>query len=119
MNNLNKSSQIILKELAVRYPDQTQFRKNIIVDIGESLGYSGKDWNPLMQKDNRVKIGTYDLASLIEPLRKKIMSNSVVDIIPQKAAQMQSIVNEEKTFAKTDPTFIPWGPYSDIMKILQ
>ena len=47
------------------------------------------------------------------------MSNSVVDIIPQKAAQMQSIVNEEKTFAKTDPTFIPWGPYSDIMKILQ
>ena len=119
MNNLNKSSQIILKELAVRYPDQTQFRKNIIVDIGESLGYSGKDWNPLMQKDNRVKIGTYDLASLIEPLRKKIMSNSVVDIIQQKAAQMQSIVNEEKTFAKTDPTFIPWGPYSDIMKILQ
>lgn len=119
MNNLNKSSQIILKELAVRYPDQTQFRKNIIVDIGESLGYSGKDWNPLMQKDNRVKIGTYDLASLIEPLRKKIMSNSVVDTIPQKAAQMQSIVNEEKTFAKTDPTFIPWGPYSDIMKILQ
>ena len=119
MNNLNKSSQIILKELAVRYPDQTQFRKNIIVDIGESLGYSGKDWNPLMQKDNRVKIGTYDLASLIEPLRKKIMSNSVVDIIPQKAAHMQSIVNEEKTFAKTDPTFIPWVPYSDIMKILQ
>ena len=119
MNNLNKSSQIILKELAVRYPYQTQFRKNIIVDIGESLGYSGKYWNPLMQKDNRVKIGTYDLASTIEPLRKKIMSNSVVDIIPQKAAQMQSIVNEEKTFAKTDPTFIPWGPYSDIMKILQ
>ena len=119
MNNLNKSSQIILKELAVRYPDQTKFRKNIIVDIGESLGYSGKDWNPLMQKDNRVKIGTYDLAGLIEPLRKEIMSTSVVDIIPQKAAHMQSIVNEEKTFAKTDPTFIPWGPYSDIMKILQ
>ena len=119
MNNLNKSSQIILKELVVRYPDQTKFRKNIIVDIGESLGYSGKDWNPLMQKDNRVKIGTYDLAALIEPLRKEIMSNSVVDIIPQKAVQMQSIVNEEKTFAKTDPTFIPWGPYSDIMKILQ
>ena len=119
MNNLNKSSQIILKELAVRYPDQTQFRKNIIVDIGESLGYSGKDWNPLMQKDNRVKIGTYDLASLLEPLRKEIMSTSVVDTIPQKAAQMQSIVNEEKTFAKTDSTFIPWGPYTDIVKIVQ
>jgi len=119
MNNLNKSSQIILKELAVRYPDQTQFRKNIIVDIGESLGYSGKDWNPLMQKDNRVKIGTYDLAGLIEPLRKEIMSTSVVDTIPQQAAQMQSIVNEERTFAKVDNTFIPWGAYTDILKIVK
>jgi len=119
MNNLNKSSQIILKELAVRYPDQTQFRKNIIVDIGESLGYSGKDWNPLMQKDNRVKIGTYDLAGLIEPLRKEIMSTSVVDTIPQQAAQMQSIVNEERTFAKVDNTFIPWGAYTDIVKIVK
>ena len=119
MNNLNKSSQIILKELAVRYPDQTKFRKNIIVDIGESLGYSGKDWNPLMQKDNRVKIGTYDLAGLIEPLRKEIMSTSVVDTIPQQAAQMQSIVNEERTFAKVDNTFIPWGAYTDILKIVK
>jgi len=119
MNNLNKSSQIILKELVVRYPDQTQFRKNIIVDIGESLGYSGKDWNPLMQKDNRVKIGTYDLAGLIEPLRKEIMSTSVVDTIPQQAAQMQSIVNEERTFAKVDNTFIPWGAYTDIVKIVK
>ena len=119
MNNLNKSSQIILKELAVRYPDQTKFRKNIIVDIGESLGYSGKDWNPLMQKDNRVKIGTYDLAGLIEPLRKEIMSTSVVDTIPPQAAQMQSIVNEERTFAKVDNTFIPWGAYTDIVKIVK
>ena len=119
MNNLNKSSQIILKELAVRYPDQTKFRKNIIVDIGESLGYSGKDWNPLMQKDNRVKIGTYNLAGLIEPLRKEIMSTSVVDTIPPQAAQMQSIVNEERTFAKVDNTFIPWGAYTDIVKIVK
>ena len=119
MNNLNKSSQIILKELVVRYPDQTQFRKNVIVDIGESLGYSGKDWNPLMQKDNRVKIGTYDLAGLIEPLRKEIMSTSVVDTIPPQAAQMQSIVNEERTFAKVDNTFIPWGAYTDIVKIVK
>jgi len=69
MNNLKKSTEIILKELAIRYPDQTQFRKNAIVEVGESFGYSGKDWDPLMQKSNRVKIGTYDLAGLIEPLR--------------------------------------------------
>ena len=118
MNNLKKSTEIILKELANRYPDQTDFRKNLIVEVGESFGYSGKDWDPLMTKDNRVKIGTYSLAGLIEPVRE-VVSNTVVNSIPKMAAQMQSIVNEEKTFAKTDSTFIPWGAFSDIVKIIK
>ena len=118
MNNLKKSTQIILKELATRYPDSTEFRKNAIVEVGKEFGYTGKDWDPLMQKDNRVKIGTYDLAGLIEPLRETMVSNSVVKM-PQSAAQMQSIVNEEKTFAKTDKSFVPWGAFSDIVKIVK
>ena len=79
MNNLKKSTQIILKELATRYPDSTEFRKNAIVEVGKEFGYTGKDWDPLMQKNNRVKIGTYDLAGLIEPLRETMLiSNTVV-----------------------------------------
>ena len=118
MNKLKKSTEIILNELVKRHPDQTQFRKNAIVEVGESLGYSGKDWGPLMTKDNRVKIGTYDLAGLIEPLLK----NAPIDIvqpIPTNAAQMQSIVNDEKTFATVDSTFVAWGPYHDIVKIVK
>ena len=52
MNNLKKSTQIILKELATRYPDSTEFRKNAIVEVGKEFGYTGKDWDPLMQKNN-------------------------------------------------------------------
>jgi len=118
MKNLKKSTEIILTELAKRYPDQTQFRKNVIVDVGESFGYSGKDWDPIMTKQNRVKIGTYELAGLIEPLREVAVSSNVVQM-PQAAAQMQSIVNEEKTYASVDKTFVPWGPFSDIVKIVK
>ena len=118
MKNLKKSTEIILTELAKRYPDQTQFRKNVIVDVGESFGYSGKDWDPIMTKDNRVKIGTYELSGLIEPLREVAIANNVVQM-PQAAAQMQSIVNEEKTYASVDKTFVPWGPFSDIVKIVK
>ena len=117
MKNLKKSTEIILKEIANRYPDTTQFRKNVIVEIGKSFGYTGKDWDPLMTKDNRVRIGTYDLAGLIEPLRNAAVSNVVQ--MPKAAAQMQSIVNEEKTYATVDKTFVPWGPYSDIVKIVK
>ena len=118
MNKLKKSTEIILNELVKRHPDQTQFRKNAIVEVGKSFGYSGKDWDPLMTKDNRVKIGTYDLAGLIEPLLK----NAPIDIvqpIPTNAAQMQSIVNDEKTYATVDSTFVAWGPYHDIVKIVK
>ena len=118
MKNLKKSTEIILTELAKRYPDQTQFRKNAIVEVGESFGYSGKDWDPIMTKQNRVKIGTYELAGLIEPLREVAISNNVVQM-PQAAAQMQSIVNEEKTYASVDKTFVPWGAFSDIVKIVK
>jgi len=118
MKNLKKSTEIILTELAKRYPDQTQFRKNVIVDVGKSFGYSGKDWDPIMRKGNRVKIGTYELSGLIEPLREVAIANNVVQM-PQAAAQMQSIVNEEKTYASVDKTFVPWGPFSDIVKIVK
>jgi hypothetical protein len=116
---MKKSTEIILKELATKYPDQTQFRTGTIVDAGKELGYSGKDWNPLLNKSNRVKIGTYDLASLLEPVRQATISNSVVASIPTNAAQMQSIVNDEKTYAKADPTFIAWGAFHDIVKIIK
>ena len=116
---MKKSTEIILKELASKYPDQTQFRTGTIVDAGKELGYSGKDWNPLLNKSNRVKIGTYDLASLLEPIRQATILNSVVASIPTNAAQMQSIVNDEKTYAKADPTFIAWGAYHDIVKIIK
>tara|TARA_Y100001937_G_scaffold46716_1_gene65578 strand:- start:10439 stop:11608 length:1170 start_codon:yes stop_codon:yes gene_type:complete len=113
------SSKMILTELVKRYPDQTQFRKQQIVDTGKSLGYTGKDWYPLMTKENRVKIGTYDLAGLIEPIMatQAPISNTVVT--PKETATMQSIVNEEKTFAEADPSFVPWGSYHDIVKIVK
>ena len=39
--------------------------------------------------------------------------------MPQAAAQMQSIVNEEKTYATVGKTFVPWGAFSDIVKIVK
>lgn len=120
MQNLKTSTTILLKDLVSRYPDQEHFRKSTIVDAGKALGYTGKDWDPILTKNNRVKIGTYDLSALIEPIRAEVLNSSVVNpTMPANAAQMQSIVNEEKTFASEDPTFIAWGAFHDIVKIIK
>ena len=118
MENLKTSTKVILTEIAKRYPDSTEFRKQQIVDVAESLGYSGKDYNPLMTVDNRVKIGTYDLASVILPMRESIETNNVI-AMPNNAMAMQSITNDEKTFATKDDTFVPWGAYHDVVKVIK
>ena len=102
------------------YPDQTQFRKNVIVDTAKSMGYRSPDFVPLITKEARVKIGTYDLSASIAALKPEF--NNTVDTMeptPVAAAQMQSIVNDEKSFAKIDPTFVPWGAFTDVVKIIK
>jgi hypothetical protein len=120
MQNLKTSTTILLKDLVSKYPDQEHFRKSTVVDAGKALGYTGKDWDPILTKDNRVKIGTYDLSALIEPIRAEVLNSSVVNpTMPATAAQMQSIVSEERNFASVDPTFIAFGAYHDIVKIIK
>jgi len=118
MNNAMKTStKIILEELIKVFPDQTAFRKSQVMDTGKKFGYTGKDWDPLFTADNRVKIGTYDFANQMEPLR------NVVSNIPQETPagvmKMQSIVNEESNYAKKDPTFVPWGSFNDVVRIIK
>ena len=116
-SEMKQSTKIILDEIAKKFPGQTDFRRAIIEDIAKSFGYTQKDYYPLLTPANRVKIGTYSLAGLLPEIA------SVAEPIPAAAVQMASSVtsvgNEERTFAKVDPTFVPWGSYTDIMKIIK
>jgi hypothetical protein len=114
MKDMKISTQNILKELATNYPDQTAFRKNVIESTAKSMGYTGKDFYPMLTAETRVKIGTYDLSALLQTVE---VDNKVIDI--SSAAKMQSIVNEEKSFAKADPTFVPWGAFHDVVKMIK
>ena len=118
MNNLKISTQKILSELATQYPDTNEFKKSQIVDIAKANGYTGKDYYCLLSADNRVKVGVYDLSSVIVPIRETITPVQS-NIMPGKAMAMQSIVNDEKTFAQKDDTFVPWGSFHDVVKILK
>ena len=118
MKDLKRSTEIILEELAKRFPDTTEFRKAIILDVAADLGYTGKDWVPLCTKELRSRIGYYNLESMIEPY-KKATPSSVVDMPQRVAMAPQSVVNKEKTFAEVDDTFVPWGAYSDIVKVIK
>ena len=105
------NTNTIVEKLQASYPDQTIFRKAVIVDTAKSLGFSKADWSPLLKVKSDIR-GQYDLSSVIVPLRQKEETNT-------STLQMQSIVNQEKSYATTDPTFVPWGSFKDITKVIQ
>jgi hypothetical protein len=109
---MKKSTEILLQEIANRYPDQVHFKRKVIEETAKDLGYTQKDYYPILTTDNRVKIGTYSLEMFLPQTKE----------IPATAAQMQSVVsvvNDEKTFAKEDPSFVAWGAYHDLIKIIK
>tara|TARA_R110002074_G_scaffold100766_2_gene217631 strand:- start:3625 stop:4764 length:1140 start_codon:yes stop_codon:yes gene_type:complete len=114
---MNNSTNIIVQDLMTTYPDQTEFRKGAIVDASKKLGYPMKSVYPLIDGANRVRVGTYNLETFISPLKSQIQTSP--EAIPKLAATMQSIVNDERSYAKVDPTFVPWGAFNDIVKIIK
>lgn len=113
---MNVNTNTILKSLMETYPDSTVFKKAEIVSIANSLGFKKSDYSSLTSTDNRTDVrGQYDLSAVIIPMRE---SNTMAKTSPTVVG-MQSIVNEEKTFASVDPTFVPWGAYSDVVKVVK
>ena len=105
----------VLKALANNNPDTTVFRKKIIETTAREMGYTGKDFDCLMTKENRVKIGSYDLSNVLpkaEPVVEATQPNAVMRMVA-------SVTNSEKTFVEVDPTFVAWGAFKDITKVLK
>ena len=115
MNQVKISTQRILSEIATKFPGQTDFRRAIIEDVAKSMGFTAKDFYPLLTPENRVKIGTYSLDGLLP----EAAPAATVDQVPATAAQMQSITSDEKTYARVDPTFVPWGSFKDVTQIIK
>ena len=113
MNELKVSSQKILEELSTRFPGKQEFRTREVKEAAQSLGYTGKDWNPIFNVAEKIGRGVYNLSSLIKPVEQPIVNSNVVAMAPQ------SVVNKERTYATIDPTFVPWGSFSDVKKVIQ
>ena len=113
---LKPSTQNILKELSSRFPDTNEFRTATIIETAKSLGYRYGDWKDLISAEFRIRRGTFDLAGMVVPLHQE--TDMLVNV-PQAAAQLQSIVNSERTYADIDSSYVPWGAHADITKVVK
>ena len=91
---MKKSTEIILQELAKRFPDKKEFRKSEVADTALSLGYSGKDYGVLVSAEYRIRRGVFNLQALVEEYAPITPVTEVAQIPTQAIAMApQSVVN--------------------------
>lgn len=107
---MKNSTVTILKALAKTKADTTTFTRKEIEAVARDLGFTGKDFYDLISSEFRVRRGVFDLSSVIqtEPV------DNVVNMTKQT-----TMMNEDRHIAEVDENFIPWGNYSDLLKIVK
>ncbi len=90
------------------------FRKREVVDAATSLGMKYPGW--IFQRDRMIKRGVYDLSPMMANLSAAPLSEAIA---PKMVIQpkLQTIV--ENLVPQVDPTYVPFGFYRDLTKVLK
>lgn len=91
------------------------FRKREVVDAAAALGMKYPGW--IFQRDRMIKRGTYDLSPLMAPISAAPVA--VPAAAPKMVIQpkLQTVV--ENLVPQVDPTYVPFGFYRDLTKVLK
>ena len=108
--------ETFLEYLSARNTNNGIFRTSDLVSAAEALGQRYPFW--LATDERRVKRGTYDLSPLMVGVSAPAVSAPEA-IAPKMVIQpkLQTIV--ENLVPQVDPTYVPFGFYRDLTKVLK
>lgn len=120
----------ILTVLKERNPNQVVFRRKQINMVADSLGYSEKDYLPLIADEYKVRKGVYDYGAmrLATVAAASNLANPPMPAPAQTAAEtsptamkmvVASVVNTDSYVPLEDSTYVRWGEYADVARIIQ
>lgn len=122
-SNLTHTSADVLAHLTKQYPNEVHFRRKQIHDTALSLGYSIKEYSDLIADQFKVRRGHYNLSALITPEARVVTpAPKAIESAPatlKLAAQVSSTINTDSYVPAKDPTFVKWGHYDDVLRIIE
>ena len=102
----------LLETLNNNYPDQTEFTTAELKQAARDSGLNIKStYNQLKKKYPKVSRGVFNLEAALSPFRN---NNTTI-----KNVGVSSVSNDEVYVPSTDPTFVPWGNFKDLLKIVK
>jgi MoxR-like ATPase len=101
----------LMTELSRVYPNRTDFKPQEVIDVAKTLGLKASPVYKYVTSQPKIKRGVYSLQAEILPFNKeeKAPMSSVVS----------SIVNDEVFIPEKEDTYVAWGNFKDVEKIIQ
>lgn len=103
------------------------FRKRDVLAVSESLGFKSRVADKIMEEGLKVSRGVYDLSPLMAGVTAMPapvqMPQPVAEIVSKPVAktlmQAKLEVTVDNLVPRADPTYVPFGFYKDLIKVLK
>jgi len=102
----------IIEQLQKNYPDTTEFLPSQVIASAAQVGIDETGIYKEMQSFPKVRRGVYDMAGVVTPFKAK--AKNVVENIG-----VSSVANNEVYIPTPDSTFVEWGNFRDVFKIIK
>lgn len=101
----------LMTELGRVYPNRTDFKPQEVIDVAKTMGLKASPVYKYVTSQPKVKRGVYSLQAEILPFNQeeKAPMSSVVS----------SIMSDEVFIPKKEDTYVAWGNFKDVEKIIQ
>jgi midasin (ATPase involved in ribosome maturation) len=101
----------LLVELARQYPNRTDFKPDEVIQVGKSLGMKASPVYKYITSQPKVKRGVYSLTAQVVPFKQEEVNKPMTSV--------SSVVNDEVFVPQKEDTYVVWGNFKDVEKIIQ
>lgn len=101
----------LLVELTRQYPNRTDFKPDEVIEVGKSLGMKASPVYKYITSQPKVKRGVYSLTAQVVPFKQEEVNKPMTSV--------SSVVNDEVFVPQKEDTYVVWGNFKDVEKIIQ
>ncbi len=105
----------VIEQLMTKYPKKTEFSAAMIKDAAVAIGENPRSAYVNIRYTHNaptVRRGVYNLESMMP-------KNAKVKASPSMVKGVESVTNDEVFVPDYDPTFVAWGNFAEIVKVLK
>ena len=121
MMNLSDAQATLLDAFAAANPNLESFERQEMFTFAEEQGYTGSVAYTLLKKLPRLGRGVYQMAGAANVIAINRPATQPVALTATQAAvgKVRSTSSDEVYVPASDPTFVKWGYFADVSKIIK